>query len=641
MNMFVDFKTCLDNNLKLGSKFENLALLSQFISIPKSVCIPSSVLNQDFYSQIGENADTLRHLFKELETTAACYLLDTYPQIDAIAQSYKVSHTFRSEFIQQLSSIFICTTDNPIAVRSSANHEDSSLYSFAGIYETLLNVGSVQEAMDFIEYSIIKYHSYTSLAARIRAGIFSPNIELNIIVQQMIKSIISGVTFTKAPFSNSSMYTEWVYGVGESLVSGEKKANFYTHDGSQADSSKSHVLSEAAKAADTAKICLNCETDIEWVYDGYQFYLLQARPITTDKSTRADDPIFQYDELYFDNDISSENKLFECKEVYQNYTSKRTPFYLCARQNAIKTGRGIVLLFNIKGLKQNVELLSSFFRESEKVIIDINNQIRQQIIMVDQMSEYLIRMYSNNEKQLHTVIIRQFIQGVCGCISRKLDRDSILIEYSKAGLLAMNRGIAEYDEIIISRNDPELDAHSLPEKCIHDIVAFTDALKFNKYRYMFEWAIWNGEAYFVDFSSETSIDLPASRIASRIVVPGNFSGPVITLQNKNILGKLSIGPGVSVGQASEILNENQDLMEIISQIKAMKEKPVIYSDKPYAILSFLFEYVSGFIFDHCAHLCHLSILLRENHMPAVIIPDEMSIREGDIVMVINGNIDMI
>lgn len=112
------------------------------------------------------------------------------------------------------------------AVRSSASHEDGNKNSFAGIYETSLGV-SFDEIVEKMEYVIMAYYSYKSIIARIRTGNYSDKIELNLIIQEMVDSKISGVAFSTSSVSLGLPMVEWVEGHGELLVSGEKEANVF------------------------------------------------------------------------------------------------------------------------------------------------------------------------------------------------------------------------------------------------------------------------------------------------------------------------------------------------------------------------------------------------------------------------------
>ncbi|MFE2910772.1 PEP-utilizing enzyme [Kitasatospora indigofera] len=68
---------------------------------------------------------------------------------------------------------------------------------------------------------------------------------------------------------------------------------------------------------------------------------------------------------------------------------------------------------------------------------------------------------------------------------------------------------------------------------------------------------------------------------------------------------------------------------LITAVRAMPGKPVVYARRPYAILSVLLDDVAGMVFEGGSRLCHLAILLREAGIPAAVLgtplPDEATV----------------
>ena len=206
------------------------------------------------------------------------------------------------------------------AVRSSSPEEDLEGFSFAGGYETLLGkrreeVGAAVKVAfaSCLDYRVQCYklaHGFNLLTPRIA-----------VVVQEQIKSDISGVVFSINPLTNN--YDEVVFnanwGLGESVVSGA-----CTPDTVIVDKWKMQVKERAVGAKETrvmllpeggtreivegngdgsltaADLCLSDGTalsltryvktleeifrkpvDIEWAVAGDREYILQARPITS------------------------------------------------------------------------------------------------------------------------------------------------------------------------------------------------------------------------------------------------------------------------------------------------------------------------------------------------------------------------
>jgi len=172
------------------------------------------------------------------------------------------------------------------AVRSSALSEDSAQASFAGEFETVLNVGTDNEIQEAIYTVFRSRHSERVKAYSSIQGIDHSH-QIAVVVQLMIPSEISGVLFTADPITGSyiNMIGNYVHGLGEQLVSGE--ANAYDFKISRLKG-KYDGPDELKKYADNlyryaAKLEKELESpqDIEWAVAKGKLYLLQARPITT------------------------------------------------------------------------------------------------------------------------------------------------------------------------------------------------------------------------------------------------------------------------------------------------------------------------------------------------------------------------
>ena len=113
-----------------------------------------------------------------------------------------------------------------VSVRSSATLEDGVNNSFAGMFETELNINrnNVTEAIKTVilsatsdrikEYCRINNLNYNDLKMRV-------------VIQKMVDSRISGVCFTKTTENLNSMLIEVCFGLGEALVSGAVTPDTY------------------------------------------------------------------------------------------------------------------------------------------------------------------------------------------------------------------------------------------------------------------------------------------------------------------------------------------------------------------------------------------------------------------------------
>ena len=172
----------------------------------------------------------------------------------------------------------------PFAVRSSGIAEDGIERSFAGIYESVLNVSAddVPAAVDRCLAS--------ALAARVAE--YEPGVggRMAVIIQQMIQPVAAGVALTADPINGdrSACVVTAVRGLGERLVSGEALGDEWVvgERGATARRQPEHAIDrhQAVQVANEARriaAARGTPQDIEWAIDAEgALWILQARPMT-------------------------------------------------------------------------------------------------------------------------------------------------------------------------------------------------------------------------------------------------------------------------------------------------------------------------------------------------------------------------
>lgn len=172
------------------------------------------------------------------------------------------------------------------AVRSSALSEDSLQASFAGEFETVLDVSSdekVREAIRVVRRSRGSERIKTYSQAKGLEG----DHDMAVVVQRLVPASISGVLFTADPVSGGrkSMTGQYVHGQGDRLVAGQVTGSSFTiqrpEGRYQGPNELKPYARKLAKLATRLERDLGCPQDIEWAIAGKEIYLLQSRPITT------------------------------------------------------------------------------------------------------------------------------------------------------------------------------------------------------------------------------------------------------------------------------------------------------------------------------------------------------------------------
>ena len=175
------------------------------------------------------------------------------------------------------------------AVRSSCNLEDGAGSSFAGQFDTYLNVRPEEvpakiklcrESM--YSDNVKKYMEYHHLS--------DEDLKMCVIVQEMADADKAGVLFTSNPqgILNESVISV-ARGLGEGVVSGSSETTTYYYNNTDKVyyyEGREDLLSESEidRLIDTSvkiKEILGEYLDIEYAFAGDRLYILQARPITT------------------------------------------------------------------------------------------------------------------------------------------------------------------------------------------------------------------------------------------------------------------------------------------------------------------------------------------------------------------------
>ena len=272
-----------DKNAKLqgiGNKAGNLCLMKrQGIKVPNGL-----ILDGDIYTETIKTsgiAEQIDKLLSELSKENVGYISK---EVTELFDRAKLSGETRLDINAH--------TDDAkrYAVRSSCMVEDLKDFSFAGQYETTLNV----EKKDIPERVIDCYRSMfseTVLSYLADNKIPATDYRMCVIIQEMVDADYSGIAFTLNPATGNDkeMLIEVSEGLGENIVSGKTKPEQYLydwydlHENDRNPGNKligSDKLSEFAKAFSEVQLLFGVPCDIEFAVKGGELYILQAREIT-------------------------------------------------------------------------------------------------------------------------------------------------------------------------------------------------------------------------------------------------------------------------------------------------------------------------------------------------------------------------
>lgn len=173
------------------------------------------------------------------------------------------------------------------AVRSSAMVEDAENESWAGQFETYLNVNA-NEIIDKI------YECHNSKKDRAISYANGEDVfDIAVVVQKMVKAEYAGVAFSKNPVSGEDeIITEYVKGLGEDLVSGKKDpVQIIINKDLEKDNIPFDIYKLEKYIKKIVEVYNGVPQDIEYAVSNGNIYILQSRPITTTKE--KDDEVIE------------------------------------------------------------------------------------------------------------------------------------------------------------------------------------------------------------------------------------------------------------------------------------------------------------------------------------------------------------
>lgn len=270
------------NKNGLGNKGKFLLqMLKAGFPVPEGFILDSNVYDE-FVDKNGIKNKILSYL-KELDKSNTAYISQ---KIVSLFENASISESVKKE-IEKYSQKGIL-----YAVRSSGKMEDTADYSFAGQYDTFLNV----KRDDICKRVIDCYKSMFSdviLSYIADNNILVENLGMSVVVQKMVDADISGICFTINPITGNDkeMLIEVSEGLGENIVSGKTAPQQYYYNWYddveilKENTQKSRLLSKE-KLEEFAGCFKNIQQffgypcDIEFAIKNDNLYILQSRAIT-------------------------------------------------------------------------------------------------------------------------------------------------------------------------------------------------------------------------------------------------------------------------------------------------------------------------------------------------------------------------
>ena len=306
-----------------GGKGANLGeLVGAGFNVPPGFVL--TTVAYDYFVQSNDIEKRMGEILEGVDANSESSLQSASVRIRGLFEQMPIPQDLAEQIRSEWQKMWKGRKSGFVAVRSSATAEDLPTASFAGQQDTYLNVGDEEDLLDKTRKCWSSLFTPRAISYRVTKGFEHSKVKLAVVVQKMVASDTSGIMFTVDP--NSEMphiIIEAGYGLGEAIVGGKVTPDTYVVDkfhnkiinkkiskqtwkytrGKTGDTVKENIpesIQSAQKMTDEQIIALGKigndievhyakPMDIEWAVEEGRIYVVQARPVTTLKSTKGEE----------------------------------------------------------------------------------------------------------------------------------------------------------------------------------------------------------------------------------------------------------------------------------------------------------------------------------------------------------------
>ena len=228
-----------------GTKGANLArMVAAGISVPQGFVVTTEV----FANATSKRRSNIISKISGIQTSE----LDELTRASDIARNIVLNSELPDSVVSDIQSAYQELGLGAVSVRSSATDEDLSKASFAGQYDTFLNVLSLESLIERLIDVWASLYSPQVIAYRLGNGVAHDDVRMAVVVQRQLNPEVAGVLFTRNPLTGENQIVVNAV-LGEGVVAGSTAADHFILEPDTGKVIKSDIVTKESKIASVPK----------------------------------------------------------------------------------------------------------------------------------------------------------------------------------------------------------------------------------------------------------------------------------------------------------------------------------------------------------------------------------------------------
>lgn len=214
---------CLDTR-EVGGKGKGLAEMTQAgLPVPPGFTVSATAYRE--FIAAGNLRERLATLVAEVDLHVATSVERVSAEVEELLAAQPLPDRVSADIAAAYQALCaqVGVTDLAVAVRSSATAEDSAADSFAGEFETWVDITGVDDVLAHVHQCYTSVYAGRVLHYALERGIDLGGVEMAVVVQKVVRARAAGVMFTLDPITGdrSRIVLESSWGLGLAVVGGE------------------------------------------------------------------------------------------------------------------------------------------------------------------------------------------------------------------------------------------------------------------------------------------------------------------------------------------------------------------------------------------------------------------------------------